>query len=516
MNLPPIVSDYLMSLMARRTRPFTVCIDHDWRIQQWWGEPADGRFKGLAAGQDVRELAPFLIGQNTRSHVVLPLIAVETDHVFHVHNLPDDDVAYIVFMPADDERSMRQNLQQTANEVRLMNQRQQELLAQLSAAKEKLERRERDLMVANEIKARFIAGMSHEFRTPLTAILGYSELIDDNAGASSDIAAHSQSVGRAARHLLSMVDNILDQARLDGGAVLISYTDVNVRELVDDLAAIMAPLAAARLLGFGAYVSAAVPQYISTDVVRLRQVLLNLLGNAVKFTDDGEVRLELDWVEDALHVVVIDTGPGVAADELESIFGEFHRGRGSDLVRGVGLGLNIARRLMEVLGGTIGVESTLGEGSRFYVRLPASIVNVMPREAPAPNTIEPAPSTSVGAHILVAEDDPDIIDLVQIILGRAKYEVSIATNGRDAVERALQIMPDLVLMDVNMPHMNGMQAAAQMRRAGLRCPIIALSASLGVDDRDGAIEAGYDTYLVKPIASADLLAAIEQHLRVTA
>jgi len=239
-------------------------------------------------------------------------------------------------------------------------------------------------------------------------------------------------------------------------------------------------------------------------------VLLNLLGNAVKFTEAGSVRMEAGWQDGELAFRVTDTGPGIAADEQSHIFEEFQRGRNTDEVRGVGLGLNIASRLSELLGGRIELSSELGKGSEFTVFLPGSVA----ADAPVPTTRAPkvARVPVGGSRILVAEDDPDIIDLVQIILGRANYDVSIAMNGRDAVERAVALKPDLVLMDVNMPTMTGMEAAAEMRRQGIGCPIIALSASLGADDRDGALEAGYDTYLVKPIARADLLAAIEDHL----
>jgi signal transduction histidine kinase len=511
--LPQPVADYLTARVARQLRPFTLSVDQRWRLRECWGEAHDIGLSAFEIGADVRESAPCLFGQDTAHSFTLPMVTMGTGGVLDVHCLPTPDGAYIVFVHVDDEHDSRQRLQQTANEVRLMNDRQQKLLAELSLAKEKLEQRERALTIANDVKSRFIAGMSHEFRTPLTAILGYSELILDRASNETDIAAHSQAVARAARHLLSMVDNILDQARLDDGNVLLSQGPVNVRDLVDDLAAIMAPLAAARFIAFGAYVASAVPQAIVTDVVRLRQVLLNLLGNAVKFTERGEVRLEVDWHGGALQAAVIDTGPGIAADELQSIFEEYRRGRGTDGVRGVGLGLNIARRLTELLGGTVDVESEVGRGSRFWVSLPTTETTLASLKVATSARPVAASAASRDARVLIAEDDPDIIELVQIILRRANYQVTIAMNGRDAVECALEMQPDLILMDVNMPEMNGVEAARAMRAGGLRCPIIALSASLGVNDRNGAIEAGYDTYLVKPIAAADLLAAIEHHLQ---
>ncbi|MFK7886703.1 MAG: ATP-binding protein [Gammaproteobacteria bacterium] len=512
MSLPAPVSEYLISLVAHRAQPLTLCVDQQWRLRQMWGDAKTPGFAPITAGDDVRNAVPCLFGQRASDKFVLPMVELRGAHVFHVHNLPAGDVSFVLLLPADAERDSRRSLQQKANEVRLLNHRQQRLVEQLSAAKQKLEIREQELTRANEIKARFIAGMSHEFRTPLTAVLGYAELIDERAKGDTDVEAHSRSVGRAARHLLSMVDNILDQARLEEGDVLVNRTEFDLRELIDDLASIMAPLAAARFLGFAAFVANDVPARLNTDAVRLRQVLLNLLGNAVKFTETGSVRMEADWQNNELVFRVIDSGPGIAEEDQARIFEEFQRGRDSDKVRGVGLGLNIASRLSELLGGRIVVKSALGQGSEFTVFLPGSIA-VDQTAAPQPILPAPVPSDAFrGSRILVAEDDPDIIDLVQIILGRANYDVDIAMNGRDAVDRALEINPDLVLMDVNMPLMTGMEAASEMRKRGIECPIIALSASLGADDRDGALEAGYDTYLVKPIARADLLAAIEAHL----
>lgn len=512
MSLPAPVNDYLISLVAQRAQPLTLCIDHQWRLRQMWGDTDTPGFEPVAAGDDVRNAVPCLFGQRASDKFVLPMVELRDAHVFHVHNLPAGDVSFVLLLPADAERDSRRTLQQKANEVRLLNHRQQRLVEQLSAAKQKLEVRKRELTRANDIKARFIAGMSHEFRTPLTAVLGYAELIDERAGDDAEIAAHSKAVGRAARHLLSMVDNILDQARLEEGDVLVNNTVFDLRELIDDLASIVAPLAAARFLGFAAYVANEVPARLNTDAVRLRQVLLNLLGNAVKFTDAGSVRMEADWHDDELVFRVVDTGPGIPQEDQERIFEEFQRGRDSDQVRGVGLGLNIASRLATLLGGRIEVRSDVGAGSEFALYLPASMAVDKPPEAPVAAVQVRTTNEFDGSHILVVEDDPDIIDLVQIILGRANYEVSIAMNGREAVERSLEVNPDLVLMDVNMPMMTGMEAASEMRRRGLSCPIIALSASLGADDRDGALEAGYDAYLVKPIARADLLAAIEHHL----
>lgn len=514
MSYPQAVQTFLATLLADKMRPFTIQIDSERRLRRWWGDGAIAGLQRLQEGMDISDGAPFLRDLDPREPAVLPFVVTGSDSVFHIHSLPDDDHLYVVFVPATEEWQQRREVQQTTNEVRLMNERQRRLLDELSRAKRELEDREAQLRRANEVKARFIAGMSHEFRTPLTAILGYSELILDHAAEDSEVLPHTEAIGRAARHLLSMVDNILDQARLEDGSVVVSIIAVNVREVVDDLAAIVAPLAAAKFLGFAAFVSRRVPKYVLADVVRVRQVLLNLLGNAIKFTSAGEVRLEVDWDGGELRAEVTDTGPGIPDAERESIFEEFQRGGASEHVRGAGLGLTITKRLLDLLDGAIELDSQVGRGSTFRIRLPAPRARRQAdRKAAAGERRTPSRAPE-GCRILVAEDDPDIIALVQIILGRANYKVTVALNGLDAVERACAEPPDLVLMDVSMPGLDGLGAARRMREAGLRCPIIALSASLGAEDRDVAFESGYDAYLVKPIASADLLASIERHLEL--
>ncbi|MEO1575473.1 MAG: ATP-binding protein, partial [Pseudomonadota bacterium] len=357
MSLPAPVQDYLMSLLAQRQAPLTAEVDSEWRLLSLHG---DEQLLGeLTIGSDLRDALPFLHGQDAFDCFVLPMMNLDAERVFNIHGVPGDDRAYVLFLPADEEHNARRDLQQKANEVRLLNHRQKRLVEQLSVAKAALEARERDLVRANDIKARFIAGISHEFRTPLTAILGYAELIEEGTSAASEtseVDAHIRSVSRAARHLLSMVDNILDQARLEDGQVVLNPQPIVLRDLVDDLTATLAPLAAARFLGFAAFVDPAVPTTVRTDGTRIRQILLNLLGNAIKFTEEGDVRLDIGWDDGTLTCTVTDTGPGIAEEDQQSIFDAFSRGRGSDQVRGVGLGLNITQRLCGLLGGRVELE----------------------------------------------------------------------------------------------------------------------------------------------------------------
>ncbi len=503
MARPERARAYLEALYAASLEPPMLAVARDGRVLAGWGDLTGAGVDRFDGGADVAAVAPWLHGVDLTAAAVLPDVEIGHGRVVDLHVVPDGERTLVMLVPADDAHAARRAAQQTANEVRLLNRRQRRLLADLEAANHAAER-------ANAVQSRFIAGMSHEFRTPLASVLGYTDLILDHPQDEQETTAYAAAIGRAARHLLSMVDNVLDQARLEEGGLVLHMAPVDVRRVTDDLAAIVAPLAADKLLGFGAYVATAVPDFVTTDVVRLRQILLNIVGNAIKFTTHGEVGLEIDWRDGVLTATVTDTGPGIAEEERERIFEAFRRGAQSSGTRGAGLGLNITRRLLELLGGDISLESELGRGSRFTLHIPA------PRADYAEPVRASAEASDVAGdpsftRVLLAEDDVDIVDLMQIILGRAGHELTLAADGNEAVERAMTERPDIILMDVNMPGLDGLSAARILRDRGFAAPIVALTASLSVRDRGKALDAGCDGYLVKPIAATELLAAIERY-----
>ncbi|NNF16166.1 MAG: response regulator [Gammaproteobacteria bacterium] len=466
-----------------------------------------------SVGEDARDILPLLYGMDLAEPATIRFANVNDAHVFHVHLFRDGDENYVLCIPADDEKARTTELQQVANEVRLLNAQQQRLVQELEEARSELETKRADAQRASMVKSRFIASISHEFRTPLTSVIGYTELLLNESGQNSDVLAHAKAISRSARHLLSMVDNILDQARIEEGNIAIRIAPLNVRQVTDDITTMLAPLAAEKFIGFGAFVDAKVPRVISTDEVRLRQILVNLVGNAIKFTDAGEVNLEITWAQDKLIVVISDTGPGIPEDQQLLIFDAFHRVNDLDGKRGTGLGLNITARLVELLGGSIELESQPGVGSRFelVLKAPESQAAVAADNIYGERKVM-GKSRKHAQRILIAEDDPDLTELLGLFLTRGGYELMMAEDGEQAVKTALKEQPDLVLMDVNMPQMDGLSAARELRKKGFSQPILALTASLSVNDRDQAFTWGCDGYLVKPISMAELLSSVERHL----
>ncbi|QKE63427.1 PAS domain S-box protein [Aquipseudomonas campi] len=358
-------------------------------------------------------------------------------------------------------------------------------------------------------KTTFLANMSHEIRTPMNAIIGFTELL---LGGSLDSLQrrHLSTVRQAARSLLGLLNDILDTAKLERGAVELECVDFSLRELCQQICDSLRLSAEAKGLTLELDYPAELGEYFKGDPLRIQQVLTNLVGNAVKFTERGWVRLELRAGQaDGLHFAVRDSGIGIAADRLQRIFDPFAQADATMSRRfgGTGLGTTIARQLTELMGGRIEVESQLGEGSNFHVwlRLP---VGVATSHEPAASGLGLTP-----LRILAADDVPQNIELLSLTLGRLGHQVVTAYDGEEALAAFLAGRFDLLLMDVQMPRVDGLEATRRIRRHeqvnGLQpTPIIALTASVLEQDRRAAREAGMDGFASKPLEMDKLLAEI--------
>ncbi len=513
MSLPPAVSRYLFNRDQAHRRAICLAVGADYIIEDAWGD-LGALPRVPKAGEDARSIVTALHGLPLDEASVMEFVGLSGAGTYDIHVFAEGSEQYVLLLPSDEAEARTIELQQIANEVRLLNEKQRRMVKELEEARIDLEEKRRQADHASAIKSRFIASMSHEFRTPLTSVIGYTELLLSEKGLDDSTNSHASAIRRSAHHLLSMVDNILDQARIDEGNVAIRMAPFNVRQLTDDITAMMAPLAAEKFLAFGAFVGNSVPEWVHTDEVRLRQILVNLVGNAIKFTDTGEVQLELSWADDRLSMVISDTGPGIEPDQQERVFHAFHRVGGNDAKRGTGLGLNITARLVELLNGTVSLSSEPGKGSEFSVTVEAPrSEEIVAGERPfgvGRSLPESLPDT---ARVMVAEDDPDLIELLSLFLKRGGYELVLASDGQQAINKALAEQPDIVLMDVNMPVLDGLSAVRELRNQGFTKPVIALTASLSANDRDQAFAWGCDGYLVKPISMPELLSTVDRQLK---
>lgn len=508
-ELPDAIARYLEHLSQPEQAPLCMHLDAHYRVLESWGN-AQGFGLVFDVGDDVRESAPYLDHLSQDGVVVLPFVGLEQDRAAHLHVMPSGEGWYVVFISATGELHRKREVQQSSNELRLQNERQTRLINELVEARSSQKILRDEAEEANRLKSRFIATLSHEIRTPLTAISGYARLIADAHPVTSDDAQRATSIQSSAEHILTLVDTVLEQSRLESGQPVIRAREVSIRELIRDITELIAPLAAEKALGFAAFVEPSLPALLVTDPTRLRQVMVNLLGNAVKFTDEGWVRLDVRWQSEELTVRVLDSGPGIAPELQASIFAAYQRG-GREDVKGTGLGLSITHRIVQSMQGEITLLSSLGEGSEFVVRLPAPQGE---GEAGAGAGAAGGAKSVEGARIVVAEDDEDIRVLIQSFLARVGVVTEFVNNASDAIRCATQHPTDLLIVDINLPgSMSGIEAAKVLRDEGFAAPIMVLSASGLDEDKQRAREAGCSDFLSKPFTPEDLIAAVRTLVR---
>ncbi len=396
--------------------------------------------------------------------------------------------------------------------------------AELERARVDAQQAQAKAEAAAQVKSEFLANMSHELRTPMTAILGFADVLAQGTAGEEERREHLTTIRRSGEHLLALINDILDLSKIEAGQMTVERTDMSPLQIMCDSIGMLRERARAKGVSLVTRCDGAVPVRISSDPTRLRQILINLIGNAVKFTDRGEVivRVAMFTACDAdrpkLMFEVSDSGIGMSPEVLPRLFKPFSQADGSMTRKygGTGLGLAICRHLSEMLGGEIDVESELGRGSTFRVTVDTGSLDGVPMVAgldaiAGRQSAEPRESTKITGRILVADDSLDNQRLLSFHLRRAGADVELVANGREAVRRALESLNerrgpfDLILMDMQMPELDGYQATAALRARGWNRPIVALTAHAAPDERDRCIAAGCDDFAAKPIGRDSLL-----------
>lgn len=378
---------------------------------------------------------------------------------------------------------------------------------------------------ANQAKSTFLASMSHELRTPLTAILGFSQLLKHSTRLDADEQTNVEIINRSGQHLLELINDVLELAKIEAGATSIELQPTNLIELLKTVETVIRGIAIAKQLSFTTDYAPNLPRLIKIDSRKLRQILINLLSNAVKFTNHGTVKLQVTAVQNQLMFRVIDTGGGIAAAEIQQLFQPFFQAEAGRMSqKGTGLGLSISQRFVQLMGGEIFVHSQIGQGSTFTVTLPFEPVTEALNQ---PSEIAwKLASNQPPIHVLVVDDNAEICRFLEQLLDRVGFKVHTTQTGTDAIAQWQTEQPNLMLIDLQLPDIDGYTIARQIRAMsqqreidhpdlGYRDTIlIALTANVFQTDPTVIFAAGFDDLVWKPFQEATLLTKLAEHLEI--
>src|SRR5688572_23975625 len=403
--------------------------------------------------------------------------------------------------------------------------RDRKLQGVFAAARDVTERKryEQSLQQANRAKSVFLANMSHEIRTPMNAILGFSQLMLRDRDLTPQQCQYLGTINRSGEHLLALINDVLEMSKIEAGRTTLNESTFDLPVLLHDLEMMFRVRTNEKKLSFSVELIGHVPQYIVTDINKLRQVFINVLGNAVKFTQQGGIGLRVRAERDGptgpiLRVEIEDTGPGMSPDDQDKLFRHFEQTKtGQQAGTGTGLGLAISREFICLMGGAITVNSQVGKGSVFVIQLPlkegeAQAVQIKDNSLHVLK-LQPGQTTF---RVLIADDIEDNRQLLAQLLAPVGFEIRLATNGAEAVREFEQWRPHLILMDFRMPVMDGHEAIRRIRAmpGGMDLKIIAVTASAMDENRLDLMAIGADDFISKPFREAELFQKIHAHLGV--
>ena len=436
----------------------------------------------------------------------------------HVARKASDITAELVVAQFEKMEEIHRELQQKAAVEKKLRERLSQELEEAEARERELARARESAEAANRAKSTFLANMSHELRTPLNAIIGYSELLQEEVEDEGldDLAPDLQKINAAGRHLLALINDILDLSKIEAGKIELYLETFDVQAAVRDVVTTIEPLAKKN----GNRVQVETVGEIGTihaDLVRVRQCLFNLVSNACKFTDKGQVTVHIQrqpgtsGESDCIEFLITDTGIGMTRDQIAKLFQPFTQADASSTRKygGTGLGLSITRRFAEMLGGTVTVDSEVGKGSTFTLRIPSTVVKrPAPSVTPRRRTTPPPPPGSTT--ILAIDDDATVRDWIERALTHHGFHALTASNGKDGLELARQIMPSVIVLDVMMPGMDGWAVLSSLKADPVLADIPVVMATI-LEDRNLGYALGASDYLTKPVDRKRLLAILNRH-----
>lgn len=436
-------------------------------------------------------------------------------HGYAVNRDESGDVTRLVGLTMDThtQRMLQIRTEEHAKDLEDAKNKLEDQAAELMALNYEARIARREAEAANAAKSRFLANMSHEIRTPMTAILGYLDILESAEMDTPIREDANRTIRRNAEHLLELINDILDLSKLDAQRMRIDHTECKTRSIIDDSVCIVRPLAEHKKIDFRTDVDRSVPESVMIDPVRIRQIIVNLLSNAIKFTpESGRVSFGVAYAGGCLTIEVEDSGIGMTEEQADRVFAPFEQADSSTTRShgGTGLGLTISRQLAQALGGDLTiVRSTPGKGTLMRAEVCAARARALAPSPPAKAEPE-RPASLAGLRVLLVEDGPDNQKLLTYLLKKAGAQVTVAENGLEACTRCTgENGPpfDVILMDMQMPVMDGYEATRRLRGSGITVPIIALTANSLDGDRERCLQAGCNDYESKPVPADRLIAA---------
>ena len=504
MELTADISVALVDLALREHKLAVIELDQTMRIQGVSQNCEHYFVEAPQIGQLIDECLVAMVGIKFDDTLRLPLVQIADRLPMSIETMRENNVLYVVLSDASVALNQQQSMQQIANDNELLALEKQRLL-------DELQRKTTSLEQASRLQNAFLAGVAHEFRSPLVTVSGYAKLVGQSlrdqslrdhsklvpaSAALQDMQQWVNGIGRSSAHLLGLIENLLDHGKGENEALSLNLGVVDISALMHDVSLSLAPQASAKGLALNMVLNGqSEPSecWVVTDQSRLNQCLINIVGNAIKYTDHGSVDLEIEFADEQLTISVQDSGIGMTPDELSMIGEPFWQANHSQQP-GTGLGFTITAGIVELMGGTIELASKIGQGTCVTLTIPAAKVEQVTVAGQADVSTLSAPCT-----LLLVEDDDDIAVLMTVMLQQAGFTVSHAQDGQKALALAKKDHVDLVLMDVVMPRLSGFETADSMRKAGVKAPIILMSASQQEFNHYSGDLPSFDAYLLKPV-----------------
>jgi len=489
--------------LENKYKPLTLCFDHNARLMSWYGNLAHFGISENIEEIDATELFPLLVGMNLQKSTELPYVSLENGQSADIHIRPNEKGFSVSLVDSSEQKAGHEKVQQVANDVSLLN-------SKLEVLTSKLEQKNAELQIANRAKSEFIAGMSHEFRTPIISILGHSAWLVKQIAEEDQSIKNIRTIERSAKFLLALIDNLLRQGQISAKQLRIAKAPVDIKNFVESVLQMIQPLADEKNILLQSSLPPGDCSCFLIDKHYLQQVLINLLGNAIKFTREGKVSLSIERDGQQLIIAVTDTGIGIPPDCLKDIFIPFTRAKNAKAFQGAGLGLSIANEIITNMGGELQISSEVNKGTSITMSIPAEYAVCAKPELKPPV----APANPTPGPVLLMEDNHDIVSIYELFFKEAGVVLTSITDPSLFFESVQTVKPHLIIVDYHLGETTGIDLVKSIRKHGFDRKIIMLTATSNIDNelQQEALAAGCNRFMPKPTDVKSLVTFVKSEI----